>query len=64
MRAGRILEIEDFSISLRPRIRIRSFIEQYAGIINHDVQSAPLAGESLMRFSEFVGNAMLIDQNC
>jgi DNA polymerase III epsilon subunit-like protein len=63
MRAGRILETEEFSSFVRPSMRIPSFIEQYTGITNQHVQNAPLAAEALTSFSEFVGNDTLIAHN-
>ena len=63
MRAGRILENEDFATFVRPKQRISSFITDYTGITNAHVQNAPQAEEALLSFSSFVGDATLIAHN-
>ena len=63
MRGGRVLESEDFSTFVRPQNRIPSFITQYTGISNAHVQNAPRAGDALLSFSRYVGDATLIAHN-
>ena len=63
MRAGNILHQEAFATYVQPRARIPAFITQYTGITNAQVQHAPPAGDALVSFSRFVGDATLIAHN-
>lgn len=55
--------VESFQELMNPGIRISSFIENYTGISNAMVQTAPPAEEVMERFADFIGASPLVAHN-
>ncbi len=57
-------EVTDrFQELMNPGRRISGFIEDYTGISNRMLQSAPPCGEVMQRFSDFIGDNNLVAHN-
>jgi DNA polymerase-3 subunit epsilon len=55
--------VDRFQSLMNPGLRINSFIENYTGITNQMVQSAPNAGVVMREFAEFIANTPLVAHN-
>jgi len=55
--------VDRFQSLMNPEIRISSFIEEYTGISNRMVQTAPRAAEVMRKFALFIGNKPLVAHN-
>ena len=54
---------DSFQSLMNPGMRVSGFIEQYTGITNKMLQSAPLAAEVMERFAAFMGRHHLVAHN-
>lgn len=63
MRGGRAVAGESFSTFVDPGRPIPSFIQQYTGITDRQVQGAPGVEDALATFSRFVGDSILVAHN-
>lgn len=55
--------VDRFQSLMNPGLRISSFIENYTGITNEMVRSAPATAEVMQDFAEFIGNTPLVAHN-
>jgi DNA polymerase-3 subunit epsilon len=55
--------VEEFSTLVNPEIAINPFVVRLTGITNSMVADAPLIGEVMPRFEEFVEGAVLVGHN-
>jgi len=61
---GTIDEKVRFHSYIKPKRGIPPFIQDYTGITPAKVRKAPTARKALQKFSQFVGEAVLIAHNC
>ena len=61
LRGGQM--VDRFQSLMNPGIRISTFIENYTGITNQMVQSAPKAAEVMHEFAGFIGTTPLVAHN-
>ena len=52
-----------FQSLMNPGMRVSRFIEQYTGITNHMLKTAPPAAEVMVRFAAFMGRHHLVAHN-
>lgn len=61
--AGCLCPEDNFVRYARPQRRISSFIQNYTGISNRDVQHAPSPAQAISEFSSWVGDSTIIAHN-
>ena len=54
---------DSFQSLMNPGVRVSTFIENYTGITNEMVQTAPPVSEVMQEFAEFIGNTPLVAHN-
>lgn len=55
--------VDRFQSLMNPSMRVNSFIEQYTGITNDMLKTAPPAAEVMERFATFIGRHNLVAHN-
>ena len=55
--------VDRFQSLMNPGMRVNSFIEQYTGITNEMLKTAPPAAEVMERFAAFIGRHHLVAHN-